>query len=330
MKAVCVKPDRSLEIRDVPTPADPPAGHLLVDVDACGVNHGDKAFLALTPPMALAARGSAVWGASAVGRVIASGAGVPEAYAGRRVAIYRSLRATPETIGLWCERAQVHHLTCLILPDDASVRDYCGSLVNVITAYAFLQQAREEGHRGIIVTAGGSATGQALVALTRGSDTPLLHLVRSAAARSALQRRGAEHVLVTSDANFESAFAALAERLGATALFDGLGGDIVGRLAPHLPENATFYFYGFLGGPVPIALPTSLVMMKNLTMKRFSNFESATVKDSDKLAAALADLQKRIGDDLFRTRIGKEFRFDDIDAAMKFETAPGAKAALVA
>ena len=202
MKAVCVKPDRSLEIRDVPTPTDPPADHLLVEINSCGINHGDKAFLALTPPMALAARGSAVWGASAVGRVIASGAGVPESYAGKRVAIYRSLRPTPETIGLWCERAQVHHLSCLILPDEAPARDYCGSLVNVITAYAFLQQAREEGHRGIVVTAGGSATGQALIALTRGSDTPLLHLVRSASARDALQRLGAEHVLVTSDAEF--------------------------------------------------------------------------------------------------------------------------------
>jgi NADPH2:quinone reductase len=81
---------------------------------------------------------------------------------------------------------------------------------------------------------------------------------------------------------------------------------------------------------VPIALQTSLFMMKNLTMKRFSNFESATVKDSQKLGAALADLRERIGDELFRTRIGREFRFDEIDAAMKFETAPGAKAALVA
>jgi NADPH2:quinone reductase len=330
MKAVCVKPDRSLEICEVPTPTDPPAGHLLVDIDSCGINHGDKAFLALTPTMALAARGSAVWGASAVGRVIASGAAVPEAYAGKRVAIYRSLRPTAETIGLWCERAQVHHLTCLILPDEAPARDYCGSLVNVITAYAFLQQAREEGHRGIIVTAGGSATGQALIALARGGETPLLHLVRSASARDKLRGLGAEHVLVASDADFDSAFAALAERLGASAVFDGLGGDIVGRLAPHLPENSTFYFYGFLGGPTPIALPTSLFMMKNLTMKRFSNCESATVKDSRKLAAALADLGERIGDQLFRTRIGREFRFDEIDAAMKFETAPGAKAALVA
>jgi NADPH:quinone reductase-like Zn-dependent oxidoreductase len=54
---------------------------------------------AVSPLAALAARGHAVWGASAVGRVIATGESVPEAYAGKRVAIYRSLRPTPETIG---------------------------------------------------------------------------------------------------------------------------------------------------------------------------------------------------------------------------------------
>jgi hypothetical protein len=103
-------------------------------------------------------------------------------------------------------------------------------------------------------------------------------------------------------------------------------------VARQRPDDARlpFYIYGFLGGPVPIALQTSLFMTKNLTMKRFSNFESATVKDSQKLGAALADLRERIGDELFRTRTGREFRFDEIDAAMKFETAPGAKAALVA
>ena len=75
---------------------------------------------------------------------------------------------------------------------------------------------------------------------------------------------------------------------------------------------------------------TVLFMTKNLVVKRFSNFESATVKDRKNLAAALADLQGRIDDPLFQTRIGKEFHFDEIDAAMRFEAGAGAKAVLVA
>ena len=329
MRAVCTRPDRTLEICELTTPTAPAPGHLLVDIDACAINHGDKAFLSMAPT-SLGPRSNAIWGASAAGRVVAVGTGVPEAYAGRQVAVYRSLHPTAETVGLWCQRAQVHYLCCLILPDRVRARDYCGSLVNVVTAYAFLRQATDEGHRGIVVTAGGSATGHALAALARRRGLPVIHLVRSAPAREALRRREMEHVLDTSDPEFAEVFAALAQRLSATAVFDGLGGEIVGRLAPHLPENATFFFYGFLAGGAPISVPTRLFMAKNLVMKRFSNFRSATVEDSSALATALADLEGCIDDPLFRTRLGRDFRFDEIDAAMRFETAPGAKAVLVA
>jgi NADPH2:quinone reductase len=97
-----------------------------------------------------------------------------------------------------------------------------------------------------------------------------------------------------------------------------------------VPQHSTIYFYGFLSGRVPISIATSLLMWKNLVMKPFSNFESATVEDSQTLDAALADLQALIDDELFKTRIGREFRFDEIDAAMRFETAPDAKTALTA
>ena len=328
MKAVCVKPDRTLEIRDVVAPTTPAPGHLLIDIDACAINHGDKTFLRL-PPMSLGIRTNDVWGASGVGRVTAVGDGVPDVYAGKNVAIYRSLRATAETIGLWCERAQVHHQCCLILPDHVRPRDYSGSLVNIITAYAFLRQATDEGHGGIVATAGASATGLGLAALARRNGTPVIQLVRSAAAHDKLREAGFDHVLVTSDPDFERTLGALAHSLKATAVFDGLGGEIVGWLAPHLPENTTFYIYGLLAGAAPISVETVLIMTRNLVMKRFSNFNSATVIDADALDRALANLRESVDDRLLKTRIGKEFSFDDIDAAMRFEAAPGAKAVLV-
>ncbi len=329
MKAICVKPNRELEVRDIPAPSEPAAGHVLIDMDSSAINHGDKTFLARPMTLSVATSRHEVWGASGAGRVMAIGAGVPEIYAGKQVAIYRSLSRSPETIGLWCERAQAPYLSCVILPDAVRARDYSGSLVNVITAYAFLEQIHEEGHKGVVVTAGASATGRAMLALARRRGTPALFLVRSAAAQEELHRLGAEHTLVTTEGNFEGRFATLAERLGTTAVFDVVGGDLINRLAPHAPANSTFYFYGFLAGAAPVSVASVLFMTKNLVMKRFSNFESATVKDRQKLNAALSDLRGVIDDPLFTTRIGKEFRLDQIDEAMKFESAPGAKAVLV-
>ena len=329
MKAICVKPNRELEVREIPTPTEPAAGHVLIDMDSSAINHGDKTFLARAMTMSAPTSLHEVWGASGAGRVAAIGAGVPEIYAGKQVAVYRSLNRSADAIGLWCERAQAPYLSCVILPDAVRARDFSGSLVNVITAYAFLEQIHEEDHKGVVVTASNSATGRALLALARRRNTPVLFLVRSASAQEELHRLGAEHILVTTEEGFEGRFAALAERLGATAVFDGVGGELISRLAPHAPANSTFYFYGFLAGAAPVSVATVLFMMRNLAMKRFSNFESATVRDREKLGAALSDLSGVIGDPLFATRIGKEFRLDQIDDAMTFESTPGAKAVLV-
>ena len=160
MKAICVTPSRDLEVRDIPAPQQPEPGHVLVDMDASAINHGDKTFLRMPTAagsVPVAGRHD-VWGASGSGRIIAVGEGVPAEYAGKQVAIYRALGRSPENVGLWCKTAQIRCTACLILPDHVRARDYCGSLVNAITAYAFLEEITEAGHQGVIVTAGNSVT----------------------------------------------------------------------------------------------------------------------------------------------------------------------------
>jgi NADPH2:quinone reductase len=165
MKAVCVTPERELEVRDAPAPGAPPEGHVLIKMEACAINHGDHTFLKMRSLMNMPATLHDIWGASGAGRVVAVGPGAPQNYMGKKVAIYRSISMihSRQTVGLWSEQAQVHYLSCLILPDHVDCRDYSGSLVNIITAYAFLRQIVDEGHRGIIATAGNSATGRMLV-----------------------------------------------------------------------------------------------------------------------------------------------------------------------
>ena len=331
MKAICVTQTRGVEMREVPAPDAPAPGHVLVAMDASAINHGDKTFL--TMPMAAGnatlPRRHDVWGASGAGRVVAAGAGVPDGYAGRQVALYRSLGASPDSVGLWCETAQVPYTSCLILPEHVRARDYCGSLVNVITAYAFLDEIAEAGHRGVIVTAGNSATGRALAALARDRNVAAIFLVRGEAARAALLACGARHVIVT-DHGLPEKLAGLAAELGTTAVFDGVGGALLERIIPSLPMRSTVYCYGFLGGPAPFSISSATFMMKDLAMRRFSNFESGTVKRPERLVAALKALEGVIDDPAFATSIGTEFGFDQIAQAMAYASGEGAKAILVA
>ena len=330
VRAICVTSDRTLQAREVQTPERLPPGHVLVDMDACTITHGDKFFLTRPLPGAagFAVGGLDVYGSNGGGKVVAIGPDVPEAYAGKQVSIYKSLVRSPNTIGLWCERALVPFGSCLILPEHVDMRDYCGSLANILTVYAFLDEIAAAGHNGVIVTAGNSATGRIAVSLTQRRAIPAIFLVRSASARDELARHGARHVIVAEN-GFESALGALAEQLGATAVFDGVGADLLSRVAPALPMNSMVWVYGFLGGPTPISVPTSLLLGRNLTLRRFSNLESGTVRDPNRLSAAMSDIESFVDDPLFRTRIGKEFGFAQIDEAMAHEAIPGARAVLL-
>lgn len=322
MKALCVTESRNLELRDVPSPSAPPPSFVNVKINAAAVNHGDITFLRPRTATGFSiTRLHDIWGASAVGTITEIGPEVPTTYLGRKVAVYSSLQPAAPVLGLWCETAQTHYLTCLLLPDHVDAKDYSGSLVNVATAYAFLDQASAEGHRGVIVTAGGSATGRALAALARKRGIPALFLVRSERAKEELLKGGVEaaHVLNSGNPDFLHDLEKIAGDIGATAVFDGIGGTFLSKILRALPPKSTVYFYGFLSGTEKVEFNSALFMFKNLTMKRFSNFESETVKNKEKLAAMLKDLEGCIEDPMFRTSIGKDFQLEEADAALEYK-----------
>ena len=331
MKAICVNADRKLEVRDVPTPDSPPPGHLIAKIQGAAINHGDKSFL-INPGAAGSRalnRTYDIWGASAAGAVLAVGEDLSAELVGRGVAIYRSLSKTAQTLGLWSEQVLVERTSCVVLPESVSPGDYSGSLVNAVTAYAFLEQIAAEGHKGVIVTAGTSATGLAMAALARLRGVPAIFLARSEDAAAKLRSHGVDHVLLTSDKDFAGKLGKLAAELGTTAVFDGVGGELTSHIVPTLPMYSAIYFYGFLGAAAPVTISSLLIMAKNLVLKRFSNFASESVANPQRLTAAITYLEGVIDDPLFQTRVGKQFAFDQIDAAMAYEATPGAKAVLV-
>ncbi len=329
MKAICVTPGRALEIRDVPTPHEPVAEHVIVHMAASAINPGDKTFLRRAPPMKIAMSQHDVWGVSGAGTIVAIGDRVPPELRGKRVTVYRSLAGTEHTVGCWSEYAQLHVRSCCVIPDELDTIAYSGSLVNAITPYACWQQARTEGHAGILITAGTSATGIAMLGICRAYNIPSVSIARSDAGKRQLVALGATHVVVTEDSAFDSELRDAAAAARATAVFDGVGGELLTRIAPQLPRLSTVYSYGVLAGLQPFSLSSQLVMANSLTIKSFSNFGSPTVRDPQALAAALAELSRIIAMPHFQTKRGRGFAFAEIAAAMDYTAADGSKPILI-
>ena len=68
---------------------------------------------------------------------------------------------------------------------------------------AFAKQAQADRHHGVLVTAGTSATGVALVGLARSFGLPTVAVVRDESGRQKLRELGADEVVVQSDTRFE-------------------------------------------------------------------------------------------------------------------------------
>jgi NADPH2:quinone reductase len=246
-----------------------------------------------------------------------------------RLAKRRSIAGSESVIGCWSEQSHFHFRSCCVLPDEVDPVAYCGSLVNVITPYAFWQQAKSEGHGGVLITAGTSATGIAMLGLGLAGEIPIVSIARNEAGKQQLLRLGAKHVVVQNDPDFETDLARAAEANRATEVFDGVGGELLTRIAPHLPRECTVSSYGYLGGNQPFAMATNLLMTKKMTLTSFSNFGSPTARDPRALESALANIGRVLAMPHFRTRRGRAFSFEEIQAAIAYEAGDGGKAVLL-
>ena len=116
----------------------------------------------------------------------------------------------------------------MVLPEGVSAADGASCFVNPLTALAFVETMRNEGHTALIHTAAASNLGQMLVKICVKDSVPLVNIVRSAEQAKILIDLGATHVIDTTDAGFSRQLIAAVGATGATLAFDAIGGGKLG------------------------------------------------------------------------------------------------------
>lgn len=328
MKAIIIEGSNRVDCKDIPPPESVANEHMIIKMQTFGINAGDNAFIAgMFPPGFIPVSRYDVAGVSGVGTVIETGPGVPAEYRGKNVTVYRSLKFSNDIIGTWSELAHLHYLQCAILPDTVNIDAYSGSLVNIITPYALLKQAEQEGHQGIICTAGNSATGIAMLGICQVYGIPVISIIREEKDKKELEKLGGVNILIQSEVDFKAKLKEISQELKTTAVFDGVGGSTLSNIMDALPFNSTVYSYGYLGGQTPLSFHTSL-LMRGITLKGFGNFRTPTVQDPEKLDQALRDISRMIHQPHFVTKVGQRYPFEKVADALKFSSPEGGKAVL--
>lgn len=248
------KPD-SLTVGEVPVP-HPGPGEVLVKVFASPMNPSDLMFI--TGNYGFKKPLPATPGFEGSGTVVETGSGFMAKFMkGRRVAC----AAADASIsgGMWAEYVVTSAQLCVPLGKNVEMEHAATMLVNPLTAWALVDTARKQGHRAAVQTAAASALGKMVLRLGKKFGLPIVNVVRRAEQVNLLRGMGAEHVLNSSDANFDEGLHKICHKLGATISFEAVAGEMAGRVLRAQPQGSRMLVYGGLSlKPVEID-PASLI-----------------------------------------------------------------------
>lgn len=225
-----------VEMADLPLPP-PGAEEVVVQIEAAPINPSDLGLMfgpalieqatyapgkveAPVPPAAMVALAARIGqqltiGNEGAGLVVAAGEQAQDLI-GRRVASFGG--------GMYSQYRTLPAKDCMVLPEGVSAREGAAAFVNPLTALAFIETMRAEGHQAIVHTAAASNLGQMLVRLCQADGIPLVNIVRSAQQVALLRTMGAHYVLDSSSDTFREELEQALAETGAKMVFDAIGG----------------------------------------------------------------------------------------------------------
>lgn len=176
-------------------------------------------------------------GNEGAGTVVAAGPGA-EALLGKTVGMLGG--------AMYTQYRRLKTRDCVVLPDGATAADGASMFVNPLTALAFTEVMKRDGHKGIVHTAAASNLGQMLNRICIADDIPLVNLVRSDAQAAILREGGAVHVVDSSKEDYRAQLEDALAETGATLAFDAIGGgkqvnDILMAMEAAANRNAKEY-----------------------------------------------------------------------------------------
>jgi NADPH:quinone reductase len=241
-----------VEQRPVPKPGK---DEVLVKVAASPINPSDLAFLdgqygfKNPPPVVPGGEGS--------GTVVAVGPGMAGRYfLGKRVACLSQGKGS----GMWAEYVVTSAKGgALPLHRSVSLEQGALSMINPLTACAFLELAKEGGHKAIVLTAAASALGQMVNRLGRSQGIQVINVVRRDAQVELLKEQGATVVLNSSEADFDQQLHDACHQLDAHLAFDAVAGPMTRQLLDALPEHSKVTVYSCLSFKGPGVGPDHLI-----------------------------------------------------------------------
>jgi NADPH:quinone reductase-like Zn-dependent oxidoreductase len=224
--------------KSVPRPG---RGQVLVRIEAAPCNPSDLLFLQGLYGVTKTLPTTPGW--EGAGTVVASGGGLLGRWlTGKRV----SCGGQSDADGTWAEYYIAETGACAPLHRDVDFDRGATMLINPMTAVGLMDVAARGRHRALIQTGAASQVGRMLVRLASDAGLPLVNVVRRPAQVEILRSLGAEHVLDSSDGNFDGSLERICTDLGVTMAIEAVAGEMTGKLLDVMPRGSVAVVYGAL------------------------------------------------------------------------------------
>ncbi len=290
-------------------------GQVLVKMLAAPINPSDLVYLMGKyglPPV-----DGAFVGFEGCGIVVSANAGLYGKWlTGKRVAI----SAQPGGDGVWAEYAITKANYCLPVRKDISDVQASTIIVNPCTSVCLVERAIELGAKAVVINAAASQVGKGVIRYAQMRNIKTIATVRSAANVEALQKLGADKVLVSSDETYKDELKVACKAMQATVLLDAVSDIDTPTVMSCMPNKSTAIVYGRLTethDPIGGQFAVGDVIFKQ---HKVEGFWLATYIGNAKPWQVLSlskKVQKLFADGVFQTDIYGEFNFEDFPKALE-------------
>lgn len=246
MRAIVVKSiggPEVLQVANIPEPASPAPGEVLVKIEAVGVNFADterRRGIYSAPPLPW------VPGREGAGVVLAVGHGVDTALVGTRVAYF-----SPRASGSYAELATVPASALFRFEAELPFEVMAALPQQGLTAHGVLRLAAMRPGQTALVLAAAGGVGRILVQLARRAGARVLGVVSTPEKRDAVAGLGAD--VITGYEGFDEPARCLTAGRGVDVVFDSVGrATQVASFAALAPYGQLIYYGDASGLPPPI------------------------------------------------------------------------------
>lgn len=264
MKAVQIMDEhtRELRVHDVEMPRPGP-GDVLIKVAAAPINPSDAGFLQgrssyrqPTYPTTLGFEGS--------GTVVAAGSGLlARMRLGKEVGFAARLDS-----GTWAEYALARATACIPKAKQVSLEQASMSIINPVTAWAFIHKLRKAKASGAVNNAAASVLGRMLWRMGQTHDLTIINVVRREEQVAMLKAEGREYVLNSSADDFVPQLSELCRKMDIRHAFDAVMGSSTNMLLKCLPNGSNLTIYGALSRE-PSAITYDQILYREIIVEGY-------------------------------------------------------------